>query len=136
VELERRALSGVSAAGWRGRAQIVGAVLALGALLTGCFSYDAAPDKAQIFNDRDVAVRVQISGTELAVDLRARSGWISRDEKCVGTGVVILDAAGAELAAYDGAVCPSTVIALHSDGRIVVEDGNTVRVPIEPSPGA
>ena len=134
--MERRALSGVRAAGWRGRAQIVDAVLALGALLTGCFSYDAAPPGPWIFNDRYEPVVVQLTGTDRTIDVPARYHRTIPDKGCQGDGVVITAKDGTELAAYDGAVCPSTVIALHSDGRIVVEDGNTVRVPLEPSPGA
>jgi len=134
--MERRALSGVSASGWRGRAQIVGAVLALGALLTGCFSYDAAPAGPRILNDRDAAVVVQLTGTDRTIDVPARHYRTLPDRECVGDGVVITAKDGTELVAYDGAVCPSTVIRLWSDGTIVVEDGNTVRVPLKPSAGA
>lgn len=110
------------------RWRVVLAGTVVGVTLSGCI-YDAGPVRAQLFNERDEAVVVQITGTDRVIELAPLRGIILRDEVCVGDGVVITTEDGTELT-FEGAVCPSTTVQLFPDGRIVVVDDGEPREPV------
>jgi hypothetical protein len=103
-------------------------VATMGVVLSGCV-YDAGVTRAQFINDTSEQVVVKITGTDRRIEVHARTDAILPDKECVGDGVVFTTADGAELAAFDGAVCPSTLGRLREDGTIVVLDGSKHRKP-------
>lgn len=111
-------------------ASVVPAVLLLITLSSGC-TYDAPAPLSRIHNEWDKPVTVTVEGTEHVFIVQERSGrtLFGVGEGCVGSGFTLSLEDGSAVAAYDGALCPRTIVKLWEDGRITVSDDGVRREP-------
>lgn len=104
----------------------------------GCiFPYDAGKPGPAIYNGASEAVVVELTGSDITVDVAAGGSWYRDDDEdgCLGTAIVVTRQDGSTLAELDHALCAETVLEIRTDGVIRLEDyDDDARITVTPSP--
>lgn len=99
--------------------------------LSSCFNYDAAKQGLSVRNETQSTVEIRFENDDRTLEVPPGEVVLGDDQGCFGTGgFVVLDDAGTQLAAFDGALCNLNIVNIAKDGTVTVyERSGETRAP-------
>ncbi|GIG21652.1 hypothetical protein Cch01nite_23760 [Cellulomonas chitinilytica] len=111
----------------RARFVVVGAVVGAVVMVTaGC---GGGGPGAEFSNYTGERVTVSIEGTDKVLVVEPSSDATLGESGCIGTGIVVTRGDGSVAAAFDGATCPETAVAIRGDWSVLVSGDLATRAP-------